>query len=91
MKAKIRIVVLFIIVGFIGIQLSVFVDDPDHLLRPDPQCPICVAAKTPVLLHPAPPASFTSDVVAYVPETPLPAPHSEIPACILSIRAPPHS
>ncbi len=88
----ITVVFLYIaLVGFIGIQFATVLDDPQHLVEPDPDCPICLAAKTEVYVNPHISISFTPDVILYLVEnTPLDQ-EIENYFSIISIRAPPLS
>jgi hypothetical protein len=82
---------LFVFLGLIGIQFTSLLDDPQHLIEPDPHCPLCLAAKTEVCTTPHISISFTPEIILYlikeVPGDP------GIEDCFLSIpiRAPPIS
>lgn len=90
MKSRFHIAVLTLIIfGFIGIQFAAFIDDPDHIAEPDPDCPICIAAQTSAYLHLTTPTSFNLDILFYLIEkTPL-EPHLYNYESNISIRAPP--
>ena len=49
---RLKTYLLFCLVTFslIGIRLSIAIDDPDHLLIPNPDCPICQAYNSPVFI-----------------------------------------
>ena len=89
MKLKKTIIVLIAVIGLTGIRLAVLIDDPEHLVAPDPDCPICQAYQSQVLL--------VSDVNPISPSTLLLYLNEHAPIDlysnplqpILSIRAPP--
>ena len=91
MKSITRAFVFIAFIGFIGIQFASLLDDPQHLLEPDPDCPICLAAKTEVYVNPHISISFTPDVILYLVENTLLDQEIENYFSILSIRAPPLS
>ena len=66
MKCINRTFLYIAFVGFIGIQFASILDDPQHLVEPDPDCPICLAAKTQVYLTPRISVSFTPDIIYYL-------------------------
>ena len=76
-------------IGFISIQFASIIDDPQHLVEPDPDCPICLAAKTQVCIDPDITISFTPDIILYLVENILYHPEKENYLSTLSIRAPP--
>ena len=52
MKKSFKTIILLLITGFIGIQFASVIDDPEHLIQPDPDCPICLAAQSPIFINP---------------------------------------
>jgi hypothetical protein len=61
-----RIILLFVLLGFTGIQFVSLLDDPRHLAEPDPHCPLCLAAKTEVCAAPTVTFSFTPEIILYL-------------------------
>jgi hypothetical protein len=89
MKYITQVYLYISLVGFIGIQFATVLDDPQHLVEPDPDCPICVAAKTEVYVNPHISISFTPDIILFLVEDTLLDQGIENYFSILSIRAPP--
>ena len=86
-----RIIFLSLFIGFIGIQFVSILDDPQHLVEPDPQCPLCLAAKTEISALPTISFNFTPEIILYlIEETPFDRGTDD---CLLNItiRAPPFS
>jgi hypothetical protein len=79
------------LVGFIGIQFATVIDDPQHLVEPDPNCPICLASKTEVCSNPHISIIFTPDIILYLVESKPLDQEIENYFSIKSIRAPPLS
>jgi hypothetical protein len=54
MKNKINLYLLLFILltGIIGIGLITILDDPAHIIDPDPDCPLCLAAQTNFIFSP---------------------------------------
>ena len=74
-----------------GIRLATLIDDPDHLIVPDPDCPICQAYQSQVLLVSNADLTTPSTLLLYLNEqTPIDS-NSDPVDPILSIRAPPIS
>ena len=91
MRLKSNIVVLIIIIGLIGIRLAILIDDPEHIIVPDPDCPICQAYQSQVLLVSNADLTSPSTLLLYLNEqTPIDS-YSDPVDPILSIRAPPIS
>jgi len=86
-----RVILFIIFIGFIGIQFAAVIDDPEHLIEPDPDCPICLAAKTQVCITPQISIGFTPNVIHYLVEKSPFNLEKENHLSILSIRAPPIS
>ena len=89
MKISKHAVLLLIIVGFISIQLAAFLDEPQHLLEPDPDCPICLAVQSPVCLNLDISINFTPDIILYLADNTVVNPKTSFFLTVLSIRAPP--
>ena len=89
MKAGKFHIVLILVISFFWIQLSEFLDDPEHLLVPDPDCPICKMVNSlyfPDSDTPTDPAQY---IIIYLPEI---SPPNQVFYCfksLFSIRAPP--
>ena len=91
MRLKTKIVVSIAIAGLIGIRLAMLIDDPEHLIIPDPDCPICQAYQSQILLVSDANLTLPSTLLLYLNEqTPI-DPDSDLVHPILSIRAPPIS
>ena len=91
MKFIFWIVLFFTFIGFISIQFATVIDDPEHLLEPDPDCPICLAAKTQVCITPQIPIGFTPNIIHHLVEKSPFNEEKENYLSNLSIRAPPQS
>jgi len=78
-----------IIIGLIGIGLATLIDDPEHIVNPDPDCPICQAYKTQVLLTVYVDLASPSILLLYLNEPQPNDLYSESHRPLLSIRAPP--
>ncbi len=50
MRCISQIVACFLVISILSIQLVPLFDDPDHLMTAEPDCPICLAYETQVLL-----------------------------------------
>ena len=79
------------LIGFVGIQFAAVIDDPHHLIEPDPDCPICLAAKTQVCTTPQISISYTPDIVLYLVEMATQNQEKVNNLSTLAIRAPPVS
>ena len=91
MRLKSYIVTFIIIIGLTGIRLATLIDDPEHLIAPDPDCPICQAYQSQVLLDSNADLTSPTTFLLYLNEqTPI-HPYSDPVHPILSIRAPPIS
>jgi hypothetical protein len=91
MRSVNRIIVLFLLLGFTGIQLVSLLDDPQHLTEPDPDCPLCLAAKTEVCTAPSVAISFTPEIILFLTDqTPFDQGNGEV-VLYIPIRAPPYS
>jgi len=91
MKYLSKALLFFIFLGFIGILLAVLIDDPDHLIEPDPDCPICLAAKTQICITPQISLSFIPNVIHFLNERSPFHHYKDHYFSTLSIRAPPQS
>lgn len=91
MRLNSKILLWIIILGLVVIRLSTLIDDPQHLLIPDSDCPICQAYQSQVLLNSQAEVSLFSLVIQYFKEQiPLDL-KSEPTFSIYTIRAPPYS
>ena len=91
MKRLFQVIFFITLAGFVGIQFATLIDDPQHLVEPDPDCPICLAAETQVCIDPPISFSFTPAILLYLAEKePLDQELNNY-SLILSIRAPPLS
>ena len=61
-----KIITFFTLLGLIGISFAAIIDDPDHFASPDPDCVICQAAQTQVLLSPDYTIHFDIAVISYI-------------------------
>jgi len=86
-----RTILFLTFLGLIGIQFATVIDDPQHMVEPDPDCPICLAAKTEVCIHPDISISFTPNIILYLVEKIPFNQAKENYILIISIRAPPLS
>jgi hypothetical protein len=91
MNLKKTIIVIVAVVGLTGIRLATLIDDPQHLITPDPDCPICQAYQSQVLLITESNLTTPSTLQVYLNEQSPVNPNSDIFHPILSIRAPPFS
>jgi hypothetical protein len=89
MKWLRRTIVFIAFFGFVGIQFASIIDDPQHLLEPDPNCPLCLAAETKVCTTPQISISFTPNIIHYLVEKSPFIQEKENYFSTLSIRAPP--
>lgn len=91
MKSLTRVFTFLTFIGIIGFQFITILDDPRHLVEPDPDCPICVAAKTefytPIFIS----IHFSPGIILFLTEEkPIDRVIDNFPS-IFSIRAPPLS
>ena len=86
-----RTITFIAFIGFIGIQCAALIDDPQHLMESDPNCPICIAANTEVDLPLHLSTSFNPVIIIYLTEQPAGSLHTNLYISITSIRAPPVS
>lgn len=86
-----RTILFIAFIGFVSIQFATLIDDPQHLVEPDPDCPICLAAKTQVCIDPDISISFTQDIILYLVDDAPFNQDKENYFSIKSIRAPPLS
>ncbi|MCK4558142.1 MAG: hypothetical protein KAV45_00055 [Calditrichia bacterium] len=91
MRLKSNIIVLIVIIGLTGIRLAILIDDPEHLIVPDPDCPICQAYQSQVLLVSNADLTSLSTLLLYFKEQTTIDSYSHPVDPILSIRAPPIS
>ena len=91
MKLRRTIIISIAIAGLIGIRLATMIDDPEHLVVPDPDCPICQAYQSQVLLVSEANLISPSILLLYINEQAPVDPYSDHVHPILSIRAPPIS
>ena len=45
-KLRLSLLIFIIFAGIIGMGFIVILDEPDHIIQPDPNCPLCLAAQT---------------------------------------------
>ena len=91
MSLKRKIVLSIAIVGLIGIRLATLIDDPDHLITPDPDCPICQAYQSQVLVVSETDLTSPTTLLSYLNEQNPFDLDLDFVHPILSIRAPPIS
>ena len=91
MRYRFSVLLYLLFIGFIGIQFAAIIDDPDHLIETDPDCPICLAAKTQVCITPQVSLSFTPNIIHYLIERSPLHHYKDHYFSTLSIRAPPQS
>ena len=91
MISFVRTIVCFALIGFVGIQFAPLLDDPQHLVEPDPNCPICLAYKTEFCTNPHTSISFKPIIIHYLIEKVPSEPEKVNYSSILSIRAPPYT
>ena len=89
MKRLSFLAILVIIIGLIDLRLATLVDDPEHLINPDPDCPVCQAYQSQVLLTPDIELITPSMPLIYLNESRPSDLYSESHHHLLSIRAPP--
>jgi hypothetical protein len=89
MGLKAKIFLWWIIAGLLAIRLSIIIDNPAHLLTPDPNCPICQAYQSQVLLDFDSPVTTPFLVLIYINESYQLDIVSDPIITIDSIRAPP--
>ena len=68
MNKRFKIITFITLLGIIGISFAAIIDDPAHIASPDPDCAICQAAQTQVLLSPDYSIHFDITVVSYINE-----------------------
>jgi hypothetical protein len=91
MKKQLCIFSLLLILGITAIQFIPILDDPNHLMKPDPDCPMCMAYQTPVLPGHAVCIGTIVINVAIIAETYVFNKYSRPFIPIFTIRAPPFS
>lgn len=89
MKIVKQILLVLLIIGFSGIQLALYIDDPQHLIEPDPNCPICIASNTSLYINHQVTIEYTPDIIIYLSENSFLEPCSHQYFTNLSTRAPP--
>jgi hypothetical protein len=89
MKVTKQFLVLLFIGALTSLQFATFFDDPSHLSEPDPDCPLCLAAQSPLYISQDVNITFTADIILYlVTDTSFDL-YISNHASIFSIRAPP--
>ncbi len=91
MKLKTMIVVFIAVIGLVGVRLATLIDDPEHLITPDEDCPICQAYHSQVLLVAEADLNAPPTLLLYLSAQIPIDPNIDIFHPILSIRAPPIS
>jgi len=85
-----RPALLFVLVAcFFFVQFASFIDEPEHYFQPDPDCPYCLMAKTPLDINPVHCFNLIPDIVFYLHDSPPPQPINNRYATVIAIRAPP--
>jgi hypothetical protein len=91
MKFYRRVLFFVLIIGFTSTQFATLIDDPQHLIEPDPNCPICLTVHTPLCIDQDDTIAFTLDIIYYLcPDSPQDL-HAYKHFSEQSIRAPPHN
>ena len=86
-----KILALIAIVELFGVVLGNLADEPEHLLDPDFDCPICLAIQSQALVTEGqliPQVGFLFSEPVQISE---PAQYLHFGSVLVSIRAPPHS
>jgi len=91
MKSVNWVIAFLTIAGFFSIQFSTLIDDPQHFIESDPNCPICIAAKTEVCISPHLSIDFAPHLISLLIDTPVYLRETTGYSWIISIRAPPCS
>lgn len=91
MKKQLCILSFLLVLGIITIQLIPLLDDPSHLMRPDPNCPMCMAYQTYVLLGHAICIGIMVSVISIIAQTYIFNKYSHPNITIITVRAPPFS
>jgi hypothetical protein len=89
MGSKLKLLPWIIVLGLLAIRFSIIIDDPDHILIPHSDCPICQAYQSQVLLDSGIQYTFPSIVLIFISELPELDTHIDPIIQIHSIRAPP--
>jgi hypothetical protein len=89
MRFALHILAVFLIASITGIQLVPLFDNPQHMMTPGPDCPICMAYETQVLLTPVEVVGPSLNIILIILEHPS-FDYYQYPAVsVLIIRAPP--
>jgi hypothetical protein len=59
-------IVLLLLLGIIGIQFTLLVDEPAHFFSKDPDCPMCLAYQTPLLFQQTPNFDIVPTVLTFL-------------------------
>jgi hypothetical protein len=89
MGSKVKLLPWIIVIGLLTIRFSIIIDDPEHMLIPHADCPICQAYQSQVLLDSGIQYTFHSIVLIFISELPALDTHDDPIINIHSIRAPP--
>jgi hypothetical protein len=89
MSKNSRYILLFVLLGITFFQFAPLLDDPQHFVEADPDCPFCLATKTELCTTPVFSISFTSEVIVFLVESAPCNLGSEDCLPHLKIRAPP--
>jgi hypothetical protein len=84
------IIFILLIIGFSGIQFALFIDDPHHLIEPDPDCFICIASHSSIDINPQITIEFTPNIISYLHDISSPKPYFQIFNIPFFTRAPPY-
>ena len=84
-----RILLILLIFGFIEIQFASLLDDPQHLIEPDPDCLICLVSQTSVYINHNTTVVIFPDIIIYLSEGSFLEPCSHQYFANFSSRAPP--
>jgi hypothetical protein len=89
MRSKAKVLLWVIILGLVAIRLSTLIDDPEHLVTPDSDCPICQAYQSQLVVDSQVEVILFSLVVLYLNELATLDSFPDLTFTIHSIRAPP--
>jgi hypothetical protein len=89
MRFTSHIMAVFLIACFVGIQLVPLFDNPQHMMTPAPDCPICMAYETQVLLTPVEVIGPSLNIILIILEYPSFNYYHHSAISLLIIRAPP--
>jgi hypothetical protein len=84
-----QILLILLIIGFVEIQFASLLDDPQHLIEPNPDCFICLVSQTSGYINHHTTIALYPDIIIYLAEKSFLEPYSHQYFANFSSRAPP--